>query len=242
MAIEARRACGYRKVGGTYLVGGRLAAPCGRLPVPLAVCPACGHGIKPARGFTWVVPFELFGLRQFWFPGPVTVAHPLPAPTLCLAPGCSSCKLGGKPFGKAERAGLLWVGSQFYKTPDLFTAEAACLGVSRRIARIPHGFELEQTWVLLAHLFTPYQYESKMKVGGVPVPEMAERPGVFAFFLPERIERILTKSMATPAELERLEARGITPVIVPDNDPDHCGDYEAPDEQEALDFAAAVAD
>lgn len=58
---EPRRGCGYRKEGGLYLVGGGLSAPCGRLPIPLTVCPVCNGGIHPARGWTWVSPRALFG-------------------------------------------------------------------------------------------------------------------------------------------------------------------------------------
>ena len=54
MAVEAKRGCGYRKVGGLYLVSDGLGIPCDRLPITLEVCPCCGAGIKPARGWTWV--------------------------------------------------------------------------------------------------------------------------------------------------------------------------------------------
>jgi hypothetical protein len=48
MAIERKRGCGYRKVGGMYLVGDEgIWVPCDRLPIILDVCPACGGGIKP---------------------------------------------------------------------------------------------------------------------------------------------------------------------------------------------------
>ena len=50
------------------------------------------------------------------------------------------------------------------------------------------------------------------------------KPGVFCFFLPERIERIITQSQADAGEVARLADRGITAVIVPDNDADHGGD------------------
>lgn len=34
MAQESKRGCGYRKVGGTYLVGNYISVPCDRLPYP----------------------------------------------------------------------------------------------------------------------------------------------------------------------------------------------------------------
>jgi hypothetical protein len=58
MAIQTRtegaRGCGYRKPGGLYLVSGELSEPCPLLPFETSVCPTCGEGIRPARGFTWV--------------------------------------------------------------------------------------------------------------------------------------------------------------------------------------------
>src|SRR5207302_7622776 len=54
VAVEAKRGCGYRKIGGLYFVGGGRGVACDRLPIPLDICPTCGHGIKQTRGFTWV--------------------------------------------------------------------------------------------------------------------------------------------------------------------------------------------
>lgn len=51
---DKKRGCGWRKPGGIYLVSAGLAAPCGKLPIPLTVCPTCGNGVKPARGWTWI--------------------------------------------------------------------------------------------------------------------------------------------------------------------------------------------
>lgn len=34
MASETKRGCGYRKVGGMYLVGDYIRVPCDRLPFP----------------------------------------------------------------------------------------------------------------------------------------------------------------------------------------------------------------
>jgi len=45
--------------------------------------------------------------------------------------------------------------------------------------------------------------------------------GIFCAFRPQRIEKLIRESDATPEELKKLEKRGITPIKVPDNDPDH---------------------
>lgn len=52
---------------------------------------------------------------------------------------CAECPLATKLFGKA---GLLWIGEQYYKPPRDFITEADRLGVSRRIGAIPRQFEI----------------------------------------------------------------------------------------------------
>lgn len=131
MAVEPRRGCGYRKIGGLYLVSGPGGMPCDRLPFPLTICPTCNQGIKQTRGWTWVTPNTLFGgmhsdCMDGWHTCPV--CQPTP-----------------------DRAGLLWIGEKFYPTPTEFHMEAADLGISRRIKAIPRGFEIRKTWILLAH-------------------------------------------------------------------------------------------
>ncbi|GAI07705.1 unnamed protein product [marine sediment metagenome] len=64
MAVEERRGCGFRKVGGMYLCGEYISSPCDRMPFPLTVCPVCGQGIKVSRGFTEVNPFRLWGPHE----------------------------------------------------------------------------------------------------------------------------------------------------------------------------------
>jgi len=46
MAVEPKRGCGYRKIGGLCLVSGGGGMPCDRLPMVLDVCPACSHGFR----------------------------------------------------------------------------------------------------------------------------------------------------------------------------------------------------
>ena len=112
---EPARGCGFRKKGGIYLVSDGLAAPCGRLPIPLDVCPCCGAGIKPTRGWTWIQPRMIIEKTE---------------PPACSGDYCTECPVGGDI---PERAGLLWIGEKFYATVEQFEIEAARLGVSRRI-------------------------------------------------------------------------------------------------------------
>jgi len=132
MAVEAKRGCGFRKVGGLYLVGDRLGAPCCKLPIELKVCPICGGGVKQTRGWTWIDP-------RPWLKGACkeSVAYAL------MCPAANGNKLG-------EKIGLLWIGTQFYPTSDHFAHEANTQGISRRITAVPRGWRFGQ-YVALAH-------------------------------------------------------------------------------------------
>lgn len=59
MAIEPKRGCGYRKVGGLYLVGSGLGQPCDRLPFEIIPCPTCGEEPPFHRGISSVMPHQL---------------------------------------------------------------------------------------------------------------------------------------------------------------------------------------
>ena len=210
MAVEAKRGCGYRKVGGTYMMGGGAGIICGRLPLPLEVCPTCGGGIKQSRGWTWIEPVELF------------------AGTDCRLEGrCSQCP--GTDFSLMGRCGLLWIGKSFYPTVEHFLQESSTMGICRRISAIPRGFVLGETWVFLAHpeAMTVIDEEG----------EQRKAAGIFRIFKPIRIEKIVTETMAKDEEeMEALRQRDITPVIVPDDDPDHQGTvYDKEDDESETD-------
>ena len=52
MAIEKPRRCGYRKVGGLYMVGEMASMmSCGQFPFALTQCPCCGSGFAQGLGF-----------------------------------------------------------------------------------------------------------------------------------------------------------------------------------------------
>jgi hypothetical protein len=178
VSYEEQRGCGFRKPGGLYLISGRAVQSCCQLPFPLRVCKACGGGIKPSRGWTWINPRSLFFLK------PCTDFH--------LG---KTCLLSSKET-VPEQAGLLWVGGMYYKQPAQFVKEAIQQGISRRIARIPNGFEVGKTFVFLAH---------QKAVSG--------KPGVFGLFLPERIEYVVSKDDSRD-KLERLLKRGVELVNV----------------------------
>jgi hypothetical protein len=236
MAVEAKRGCGYRKLGGLYLVSGSGGMPCDRLPISLTVCPVCSHGFKQTRGFTWVDVAGLVGgvhrgcLDQF------------PCP-LCMA----TSEMG--------KAGMLWIGEKFYPTPEDFNREGNGLGYSRRIHAIPRNFKLGETWILLAHpigMTIPCATcEHTGIVSEKDVPSLCPDcrgarnviiPAIFKVWKPERIEKILPESMRDSDEHMELEEKGITAVFVPDSDPDHKGSVydEEEEEDESGLFSKAV--
>lgn len=242
MAIEAKRGCGYRKVGGLYLVGGDIMTPCDRLPIILDICPCCGAGVKYTRGWTWIQPAKLFKGN-----------HGLGC---TCGPGCPACfceqhfRLEDDGAWATGKAGLLWIGKQFYKTPEAFRREGIEQGISRRISTLPRNFKLGKTYIFFAHIEGA---ERPVEVNGQIVKEKC--PGIFSGFMPRKIERLVKQSELTAYNLieteiekygmdamkefleenpetkeafitihKRLKAdtkRGITLVPVPDNDPDH---------------------
>jgi hypothetical protein len=221
---EGKRGCGFRSPGGLYLMGGEPNAPCGKLPMEMAVCPTCSQGVKPARGWTWIRPPGLFGEPSSCRSAGFEVGGPDMQPNYCC-----SCPAG---LGMPERAGLIWVGSQHYETVEKFMAEAREMGISRRLPAIPRGLEIDKTWVFLAHRQaverpcptccptgtrgdwqTPEWFgadESCEDCGGTG---RVHRPGIFTVFQPRRIEKVVTQE-TTERECAQLRGRGIEPVIV----------------------------
>lgn len=214
MAQEAIRGCGYRRVGGLYLCGEYIPVRCDRLPYPLEICPTCGGGIKVSRGFTKINPLTLFGYHQPCGDRirPCFVCDPTEAPAF-----------------------IMGVGEKFYKTPGDFLEEAHQLGISKRIPFIPKDLELGKTIVYLAHPKACQVKESValQKMLAIVSGDESNQPklldtekveyklGIFSAFIPHRVEKLVWEKDATPEELEKLEKRGITPVIIKDGDVDH---------------------
>jgi hypothetical protein len=180
--IDHKRGCGWRKPGGLYLVSPGLCVPCGKLPLPLEVCPTCSAGIKFSRGWTWLDPRPLFERRLCEHNSIIT---------------CQVCPLATPPM----RAGLIWIGEQFYPTPQDWEDEARQLGVCRRIKSVPRDFVLGETWVLVAHRKVPLTTSAFLV------------PAIFHAFRPEAIEYVM-RGDESGSELEALKRRGISPVLV----------------------------
>lgn len=115
------------------------------------------------------------------------------------------------------------------------------MGISKRIAFrkqgriIPRDLKLGATVVYLAHhkaceakvAASVQQAMSILEGAETQQPKLVEtdriekKLGIFAAFIPKRVEKLIWESEATPEELEKLEKRGITPVPIPDGDKDH---------------------
>jgi hypothetical protein len=245
MAIEAKRGCGYRKVGGLYLVGGALSAPCDRMPYRLDRCRTCGGGVKFTRGHTWLQP-DFFPMHEHCHdPGPCPV---------CGYVGADKDGWVPDDFGPHL---LLWVGRGHY-SPDAFLKESRELGVSRRIAALPKGFVPGETWVLLAHLDAVPAKEDRIcarcnsdraahTYAGQEVENVdgskhrvcdefqapKPTPGIFCSFVPRAVELILKESDATPERIAMEAKRGVTVVEVPDDDRDHQGSVWDKDDKDS---------
>ena len=202
MAVEPKRGCGFRKVGGIYLAGDYGGVPCHRLPMPTDICPVCKSGIKQTRGLTWIDPVGFLGkvcdLRA-------ATTGPLRHCEYC--PACDTALFNG------EEVGLAWVGEKYYATTASFMNEAADQGFSKRLPAIPKGFKIGKHWIFFAH---PKAIVSRAPEYDPP------RPGIFFVWKPERIEIIVTQTQSEDADfMKPLAEKGLTPVIVPDDDPDH---------------------
>lgn len=230
MAAEPQRGCGYRRIGGLYLVGGGIGVPCDRLPLLLDVCPTCGAGIHRARGWTWVDVNKLVQGPHKTGPHKIHVTDDpnsdfVSVYDVCPETGCIFCR---EP-ALMGRAGLLWIGEQFYPTPDLFLAEGRALGFSRRIKAVPRGFKIGETYVLLAH---SKAVRIEVPRRGFPADENGVllsateyemKPGVVYVWLPQRIEKIFSEKDKGSEAVEEVQKRGIVPVFLPSDDPDHQG-------------------
>lgn len=192
--VEEARGCGYRKQGGKYLMGGATGTACGRLPIPLNVCPCCNQGIKQSRGFSWL-PAELIKAEMQLLCG--------------MDRDCNKCQpFAGVADGTIKKIGLLWVGKKFYHSPMDFIKEANRMGVSKRLNSIPKGLELGKTWVALAH----------PEAISMPIEGHKDLPGIFRMFLPTHMEYVVRerngKVIDGQKKLANLQKRGFTLVRV----------------------------
>lgn len=199
VSYEAERGCGYRKVGGLYLISGKIARPCGRIPFELVPCSHCGQGLKQSRSWRWISPgvhmtAEAKQGCEHWQSG-----------------GCTDCPL----FRPPEKAGLMWVGIRHYPEPRDFLNEAAAMGMSKRIPTLPRGLEQGKTWVFVGHprALTRYCTHAGEECDHCGGTGWVQTPGIIAAFRVTGVEKVVDES-CTEEEAEKLRKRGIEPVIV----------------------------
>jgi hypothetical protein len=116
----------------------------------------------------------------------------------CRMKKCIGCPVA---YGLG-RAGLIWIGTCYYPSHHDWTREAIVQGVCRRIPAVPNDFQLGYTWVLVAHR----QAITKFADG-----KGLQSAGIFHVFRPTAVEYVVN-GKETPEVLEKLVARGITPV------------------------------
>jgi len=230
MAVEKPRGCGFRKVGGLYLVGEGTSMSCDRFPYKIENCPVCGSGLKFTRAWTWLDWPKYSGASH----------EDYMAMGACRCPViCPVCW----PLNQPQPYGLLWVGERYY-SPEAFVRESLQMGVSRRlpftgnIPRAPKNLKLGDTWVLFAHKHVIYTGKDEK---GAEIWE----PAIFHAFRPTRLELLIWQKDATVERLAELEKAGITPIVIPNGDKDH--DPSTPlglakDEKESLENTIAFND
>lgn len=189
---------------------------CQRMPIPLTICPTCSQGIKPSRGWSWIESQPILDANPC---RKVIQAEPLAVAALGPNPGrllvCLDCPMGSQ----MGRVGLLWVGSKYYQAPEDFLREAAKMGISRRIPAIPHGFQLGEHWVWLAHRETIPAVHEDFCASKNPDEtkecdcEADPTAGVFQVFKPSRIEYVV-KSDDDEDKLGRLVKNDVTLVKI----------------------------
>jgi hypothetical protein len=211
--------------------------------IELHVCPVCNAGVKQTRAWTWVKPAQFLAGAA-----PCVQEH-----SLHRTDPCGSCPLSTRRLESLDKCGLIWIGEKFYPTAADFMDEATRLGVSRRIPAIPRNFKLGETWVLVAHpkgvrlsptdprvtaeeLEELQQVNLELMEAGEAQQYVIFRKGVITMFKPTAIEKIVTETQAkNAAAMEELAKKGISPVVVPDDDPDHQGSvHDAEEPQAAL--------
>lgn len=214
MAIEKKRGCGYRKVGGLYLCGGGIPTTCDRLPLPLEPCPVCAERPRFTRSIERIVPRRLWGSHG----------------ATCSCPTGDNCPVCWPPGD----GWLMWVGESY--TPESFIREALDMGISKRIPALPVEMKLHQDWVYLAYakLLPKKGKDMLLPFGGEESRRYGFKPGVFYVFRAQRLELIVTETQAQDEEaMKELKRKNIHPVAVPDDDPDHKAQQRGKDDDGA---------
>ena len=205
-----KRGCGFRKPYGLYLVGMGLTIACDRLSLAFCDCAVCGNLPRFNRGVSKINPLTLFGTHKS-------------DRCKCLE-GCYVCNppdIGIEtdiPFMKGDvverikgtpQAYLMWVGRKYY-TERGFIEEAHLLGVSKRISRLPKGFDYRKSFIYLA-----IQHCVEETKGFDPKKQKnVKKDGVFYAFRPKQVEYLIYDDEVTEELVKEFRAKGIEPVLI----------------------------
>jgi len=193
--VEQERGCGYRKIGGAYLIGTGMAVNCDRLPILIQECQHCGFGIGFARSMQIVKTEYVRYLISDRDHVHTSCHDEFPCPI------CYNTAHKNDPLG--EKVGIMFVSNRYY-TPESFVKESVDMGISKRIAphTIPKAFKTGM-WIMLAYTY----------------PDKSHK--IFYAFKPERIEILVWKDDPKKTEYEK---KGFTVVEIertPENEQKH---------------------
>ena len=213
MAVEKARGCGFRKIGGLYLVAkDGTWASCERFPIPLRACPTCDCRVNFARNFQWITHEMLLSYA---------------VPCGAVDDHCVRCPLCRPSMLKndtpATKSGLIWIGKQHY-TPQGFLVEANSIGVSRRISSIPKGLVVGKTRIFVAHKQGLNLQQKLIEDSAEFEPGDQIEPAVIASFVPQAIELMVddTGEMEEEEWVQKLvKDKGVKLVELPASDMDH---------------------
>jgi hypothetical protein len=196
---EQVRGCGWRKVGGAYLVGSGLSASCDALPLELVPCSLCEFEIPFSRGIQEIHIGYLAGRMK---------GHVCSDKFL----GCPLCYYAKEK--KISKFYLMFVSSKYY-SPASFIKEAQRQGVSKRIApqSLPKDFKIGESWIFLAHNKVPMKPLEPLDIQ--KWKDNVKR-AIFYAFKPSRIEIVLWKD-ADPRTIAEWKKKGFTPILIDKN-------------------------
>lgn len=221
---EQERGCGWRQIGGVYLVAeSGMHVGCDSLPTELKPCPCCEYDVDQRRS---VVPYHAGYLAA------MLAGHkckdPYPCPLCYFAEKYHAAKKRNaeRIVRNATRTDgffegleyvpkhffLMWVSKDFYSTTS-FVMEAKSQGISKRVAAnsLPNEFVMGRDWIFLAHGETPFY--PKDSTGQYEFDKPMLKKGIFYAFKPKRLELVLWKGTADDV-IQQYEEAGYFVVLL----------------------------
>ena len=229
---EQRRGCGFRRIGGLYLVcDPGFTLDCDGLPLPLEPCGCCGFVPPFSRNLQRIqaeyinqaeeqLHYDKPEMKEKAKKNPGIECSPIqgictcpPQCPICHADRLQAVRTPTEKYLEPMQYGLMYVGKQGY-TPSSFIKEAFLMGVSKRIPEIPSWLKLGETWILLAHNEVPNVTLAEIKSNGLHTKEPEFIQAIFYAFKPQRIEMPMWKGSLTDEQILILEKHGITPILL----------------------------